>query len=43
MEAFAAAACLWIGKKIAEDIYNWLKPLVLAKFKRPKRYQIMFI
>ncbi|WVT73991.1 hypothetical protein QM996_02435 [Sinorhizobium chiapasense] len=43
METAMVAVCLWLLKKIAEDIYNWLKPLVLAKFKRPKRYQIMFI
>lgn len=37
------AVCAGIAKKIAEDIYMWLKPLVLAKFKRQKQYQILFI
>jgi len=37
------AACAGIAKKIAEDIYMWLKPLVLSKLKRPKRYEILFI
>ncbi|MCY1741455.1 hypothetical protein [Ensifer sp. SL37] len=45
--AIIAAACAIFGTtiatKIVEDIYNWLKPLVVAKFKRPKRYRILFV
>lgn len=42
-----AAVCTLIATKIAakitEDIYIWLKPLVLSKFECPKRYRALFI
>ena len=36
-------ALLWLAKKIAADVYDWMKPLVLARLNRRRRYQIMFI
>lgn len=32
----------WIVKKCLDELYDWARPNIVRKTKRPKRYQIMF-